>query len=832
MSIQGDQRLRGGIRRHGGAKNPYFIKKEALMPIQLSADALAQKVAMLEAELAKSREAEARLQKILADHKALANALKESEEKYRLLFESMRNGIAYFEAIYDAAGSLCDARYVEMNTAYQLHTGLRRETAVGRTVMEMLPLTQQSWFDTLGMVIKKGKPIRFEMYHEGTQKHYAVSAYNPKKDRLVVVFRDITRQKETEAALKQNQEKYRLIVENQTDLVVKVDTKGSFLFVSPSYCKMFGKSEEDLLGKEFMPLVHEDDREATAAAMEDLYHPPYSAYLEQRAMTVSGWRWLAWVDTAVLDENHQVVSIIGVGRDINDKKLSDIALRESEQRFRALYNQAAELIWVSDFKGRIKDANHMVCQDLGYDLEELLTLTVDEIDKNDNRPRYLKELKQGSNMVIETRYRRKDGSLFPVEVSLSPIHFSGERFVLSVARDISKRQQAEQEKREIQEKLSRSKQMEAMGLMAGGVAHDLNNILSSVISYPELMLMNPLFPDNFRRPVERIKEGGLRAAAIVSDLLTIARGVASKKEVGNINDIISAYLNSFEHMEILETCHGISIEQSLDPRLHNIRCSPVHVRKILMNLVINAIESVKPAGRIEISTRNQYLDKPLQGYDDIRAGGYAVISVADSGPGISAEDMEHIFEPFYSKKKMGRSGTGLGLTVVWNTVQDHQGYINVCSQATGARFDLYFPASGMAAEDMAESVDRASFKGAGQKILVVDDEESQQEIARHILTELGYQVETVGSGEKALDYLQDNPADLIILDMIMGPGMNGRQTYQEIVRMRPGQKAIIASGFAETSDVREAQRLGVGAFVRKPYTIDNIGMAVKTELLR
>jgi len=525
----------------------------------------------------------------ITNRKKAEIALKESEKKYRMLFEGIRNGIVLLEAIYDADGNICDARYIEMNHVYQVYTGLTREKANGRTVMEMLPATQKRWLDTLDIAIKKGKLIRFEMYHEGTQKHYAVSAYSPGGNMVVGVFRDITREKEVE-----------------------------------------------------------------------------------------------------------------------------------------------------------------------------------------------------------------------------------------------------QEKLKMQEKLNRSQKMEAMGLMAGGVAHDLNNLLSSVISYPELLLMNPAFPDNFRRPVERIKEGGLRAAAIVSDMLTIARGVASRKEIAGINKMISDYLDSFEHQEMMDACPDIVIETKLAPNLHPIVCSPVHMRKVLMNLVSNAMESVKSGGKIVISTRNQNLDNPVPGYADVRAGAYAVLSVADTGGGISSEDMPHIFEPFYSKKKMGRSGTGLGLTVVWNTVEDHQGYIHVDSGASGTRFDLYFPASGMAAGDSTVNSGRraSSLKGSGQKVLVVDDEESQREIARQILMELGYQVETAASGEKALAYLKGNAVDLIVLDMVMGTGMNGRQTYQEALRIHPGQKAIIVSGFAETAEVREVQRLGAGQFVKKPYMMDTIGAAVKAELLR
>jgi len=678
------------------------------MPQSLSTDALVEKISALEKELAKSREAETLLQKRIKDYASLfENSEQESEKKYRRLFESMPNGIAYFEAIYDEAGNLSDARYLDMNIVYQRYTGLDPKKAVGKTVLEILPGTQKAWFDTFDAVIRKGKPVRFEMYHEGTRKHYSVNAYSVQKDRVVVMFRDMTPQKEAE-----------------------------------------------------------------------------------------------------------------------------LALRESEERFRALFDQAEDALWVCDFDCRIRDVNRISCSRSGYTKDEMLAMRAEEIIDDEEIANRLSALKQGANVIFDARHRRKDGSFFPVEMSLSLIHFSGQQFVLCMARDISKRRQTEQEKLEMQERLNRSQKMEAIGLMAGGVAHDLNNLLSSVISYPELLLMNPAFPDNFRRPVERIKESGLRAAAIVSDMLTIARGVASRKETAGINGMISEYLDSLEHQEMLEACPDIVIETSLEPNLHPITCSPVHIRKVLMNLVSNAIESVKTGGKIVISTRNQSLDKPVHGYDEVRAGAYTVLSVADTGGGILPEDMPHIFEPFYSKKKMGRSGTGLGLTVVWNTVEDHQGYIHVDSGDGGIRFELYFPASGTAAEHATETLDRASIKGFGQNVLVVDDEESQREIARQILTELGYQVETADSGEKALAYLKDNAVDLMVLDMVMGAGMNGRQTYQEALKIRPGQKAIIVSGFAETAEVREAQRQGAGQFVKKPYMIDTIGEAVKAELLR
>ena len=448
--------------------------------------------------------------------------------------------------------------------------------------------------------------------------------------------------RKSEGALRESEEKYRLLIENQTDLVVKIDIEGKFQFISPSYCEMFGKINEELLGKKFMPFVHEDDREATAKAMEALYHPPHTAYIEQRAMTKDGWKWLSWMDTAVLDENRNVVGIIGVGRDITERKQTEKTLRESE------------------------------------------------------------------------------------------------------------------------EKLVRSKKMESLGLFAGGVAHDLNNVLSGIVSYPELLLMDLPEDSKLRKPIETIQESGHRAAAIVQDLLTVARGVATTKEPLNLNDLVRDYLNSPEFKKLKQFYPTVTVKTDLDKDLLNINGSHVHIRKVVMNLVSNASEAIEGNGNVTISTVNRYVDRPLKGYDDVNTGEYVVLSVSDNGSGISSDDLERIFEPFYTKKIMGRSGTGLGLAVVWNTVQDHKGYIDVTSDENGTTFELYFPITRDEISGKDLSVPIKDYKGNGETILVVDDVESQREISCKMLDTLGYKTEAVSSGEEAIEYLKENSVDLII----------------------------------------------------------------------
>jgi CheY-like chemotaxis protein len=265
----------------------------------------------------------------------------------------------------------------------------------------------------------------------------------------------------------------------------------------------------------------------------------------------------------------------------------------------------------------------------------------------------------------------------------------------------------------------------------------------------------------------------------------------------------------------------------------NIKGSAVHLRKTLMNLVSNAAEAQPDGGEVIIRTRNQYMDTPLQGYDHVNEGDYVVLEISDRGTGIEPQDLERIFEPFYSKKVMGRSGTGLGMAVVWGTVQDHHGYINVRSTpGIGTIFHLYFPVTRELNPQEPGVVLPADFMGSGQTILVVDDVAEQRRIATQILTRLNYKTHAVSSGEAAVEYLRHTPADILILDMIMDPGMDGLDTYTRILEFMPAQKAVIASGYAENERVKQAQALGAGPYIKKPYTIDKLGQAIHLELNR
>ncbi len=402
--------------------------------------------------------------------------------------------------------------------------------------------------------------------------------------------------------------------------------------------------------------------------------------------------------------------------------------------------------------------------------------------------------------------------------------------IYGVNQDITEWKIAQEKLRESEEKLARSRKMESLGLLAGGVAHDLNNVLSGIVSYPELILLDLPEDSALRRPIKTIQDSGNRAVAIVQDLLTIARGAATAKEPLNLNMIIKEYLMSPEFNHLKKNNPMVEYRTELEEELFNFHGSQIHIKKAVMNLVANASEAIETGGSVIITTNNRYVDMPLSKYEDVNIGEYVVLTITDNGPGISPENLDRIFEPFFTKKVMGISGTGLGLTVVWNTVQDHSGYIDITSDKKGTRFELYFPITRDELVNKTSVYSIDDIKGRGETVMVVDDVENQREISCKMLETLGYNYIAFSGGEEAVEYLKTEKADIILLDMIMAPGISGRETYERIAKINPGQKAVIVSGYSENEDVLAIQKLGAGSYIKKPFSLETLGRGIKSEL--
>jgi len=392
-----------------------------------------------------------------------------------------------------------------------------------------------------------------------------------------------------------------------------------------------------------------------------------------------------------------------------------------------------------------------------------------------------------------------------------------------ILRDITERKKLEQQ-------LATAQKLEMMGSLAAGVAHDLNNILAGVVSYPELLLMELPADSPLREKIALIQNSGKSAAAIVQDLLTLGRRGARPNQVLDLNVVIEDYLASIEGVTTLKHHPNVTIDRHLSPTSLLIKGSKVHLAKMLMNLLINAAEAMPTGGTISITSSNKFIDTPLSLYEEIPPGSYACICITDEGIGIAVEDQRKIFEPFYSKKSMKRSGSGLGMTVIWVTVKDHNGFVDLHSnEGEGTKIELYFPVTDAQNEPSSAHLTLEDYVGT-EHVLIVDDTPVQLHVAEKILSKLGYKVNTVNSGEAAINFVSSHAVDLLVLDVIMPGGMDGLATYEQILAIRPGQKAIITSGFSESEKVAKLQQLGAGAYVQKPYTLEQLGQAVRTEL--
>ncbi len=658
---------------------------------------------------------------------------------------------------------------------------------------------------------------------------------------------EIEFRKKSEEMLRASEERYKLITENMTEGVLLADMNLNVKFRTPSASKKLGYTWQEL---QSIPLERQLTKESFERLMKVVADELTTARLADPNIEINviidlefvrkdgSTYWSEYSFKVLRDNEGRPTDILGVGRDVTDRKRSEQSLLESEQKFMAAFNANPIPVAISTIQeGRFLNVNDAFMKSFSYSSKtEIIGKTSVELGLFANpsdRQSMRKDVEEtGRVNNRELKMVTKDGRVLYLLFSAEPVLISVQQCLLTSAVDITELKKAGEEKQALEERLSRAEKMEALGLLAGGVAHDLNNVLGIVVGYAELLLSEVDNESPLREDVVTIMDGGHRAAAIVEDMLALARrGVAGRK-ILNINKLINDFKKSPDWNKLLSYHPDVKIKTELEPDLLNISGSSVHLIKTLYNLVSNATEAMTKGGTLTIKTTNQYIDKPISGYDTIREGDYVVLSISDEGEGISETDIKRIFEPFYTKKIMGRSGTGLGLSVVWGTVKDHQGYIDVQSEeGKGTTFTLYFQITreDIAVDDIAVSL--SEYMGKGQSILVVDDVKKQRDLASRMLKSLNYNVASAASGEDAVEYLRDHKIDLLVLDMIMDPGMDGLDTYKSVLKIHPKQKAIIVSGFSESDRVHDAQALGAGAYVKKPYVIEKLGMAVKKELV-
>jgi two-component system cell cycle sensor histidine kinase/response regulator CckA len=534
------------------------------------------------------------------------------------------------------------------------------------------------------------------------------------------------------------------------------------------------------------------------------------------------------------------------------RRRAEEALIKSERRYRAIVEDQTEFICRHNKDGRLTFVNQAFCRYIGKPREEMLGASFLDLIHPDDRPAALDAIRSLTNAQpvsnIKHRVILPGGEVRWHRWTDRAIYDDRGRFVeyQSVGYDVTEHMEAQEREQELQARLNRSERMESLGLLAGGVAHDLNNLLGPMVAYPDLLLSQVREGSQEHEIIMEIKRSGARAAAVIRDLLTLARRGRFTPEVINLNDLVATSMKSAAFLELQKTYPEITLAVRTEPDIPNIAGSESNLLKVLMNLVINAFEAMPGPGTLTIRTGRQQLTGPYLGYESVPAGSYAILRVEDTGSGIQPADKNRIFEPFFTKKKMGRSGSGLGLSVVYGVIRDHRGYIDVQSQpGRGTAMIVFLPA--VEAEVKHYAVVSPTELEGSEDILVVDDVPEQRMIATTVLRGLGYRVTAVDNGRAAVQLLKrrkqaptnpdraraggrPKPFDLVVLDMIMEEDFDGLDTYQAIAQLFPGQKCVLVSGYSETERLKKAQALGAGRYLAKPYTREELGRAVREEL--
>jgi PAS domain S-box-containing protein len=649
------------------------------------------------------------------------------------------------------------------------------------------------------------------------------------------VFRDITLRKKSERGLKFQSD----VLYNITDEVDMVDLDGKILYVNKAVLNDLHIQKEDIIGKTKTILLPDPEYNISKTDIikwvkeKGHWEGIVGNYLPDGRRRVVSTR-----SKLLYDENNVPRGIMSISTNITKKIEMQKELKQSESKYSLLIANVSDVIWTSDKEFNLNFITKSVEKFLGYTPDQLISLKKREYFSPDSLEKIQK---------IRTRFKNNFTNVnFPIvfnaelicsdrtrkwaEAKINPLIdedgiFSG---FVGVWRDITSFIITNERNKSLEDRLAQSEKMEALGRLAGGVAHDLNNVLTGIVAYPDILLLKLPEDNPMRKKVLAIKKSGQKAAAIVEDLLSLSRRGVNKFIPLDMNSLIKDILDSPE-VEKLKVYHPeIKFKFSAGKDVPPISGAEYQISKVIINLFTNACEAMPSGGNIYISTAYESSSKGPLRYKNIPDGDYAVLTFTDEGIGISAEDQKKIYEPFFTNKVMGRSGTGLGMAVVWGTIQDHNGYIELNSRiGEGTTFEIFLPALSESAAFESEISEQTSLKGKGEKILILDDEQIQLEIADSLFTELNYIVRTVSEPAKIIKEINDFKPDLLILDMILGESLDGLDVYKNILSHGINVNTIIVSGFSESERVIEAISLGVKRYIKKPFTIDEIGRCIR-----
>ncbi len=753
----------------------------------------------------------------ITEQKKFSQSLRESEQRYQILFDEMMTGYALHEIILDPDGVPCDYRFLEINPAFEKITGLTRESTLGKTVRELLPQNNNIWIERYGRVALTGVAAHFENHAEALGRDFEVVAYCPKRGQFVALFVDVTDRLKAEKNLKL----FRALVDQSKDSFEIIDPEtGRFIDVNERACQDLGYSREELLALTVFDIdpsldVHRFANSTEALRKADTL-PWNGVHRRKDGSTFPVEVNLKYVR---LDRDY----LVSVVRDTTEQ----LRTMEAQARLATAVEQAAETIVITDASGHILYANPAFEQVTGYSRAEA----------EGQNPRILKSGKHEKDFYRQMWERliagkvwsgrltnkRKDGTLYEEDATISPVLDATGKIInfVAVKRDVTREVALEVQ-------LHQTQKLEAVGRLAGGVAHDFNNQLQVIIGHAEIALATRAPDDPYGLNVQEILKAAQHSAGLTRQLLAFSRQQAIVPVVLDLNESIAGSL------KMLKRLIGENIQLNFVMRQNpwNVFMDPVQLDQLLVNLVVNARDAIVGSGTITIEITNETLHEAdcRDKVDFVMPGDYVGMVIQDDGQGMSDDVLAHIFEPFFTTKDVGK-GTGLGLATVYGIIKQNGGAITAKSApGQGATFTLYLPRSKHAPGVTTKNT-AAQIPAGTETLLIVEDEESVLNLVQRKLSQLGYTVLVASSPAIALQRCKQytEPIHLLLTDVIM-PEMSGKLLAERVQKLRPGIRILYMSGYP--ADIMEQQGL-LPAEVHvlpKPFTVVDLTNHVRAVL--
>ncbi len=773
---------------------------------------------------------------LLRDQKRTEAALRESEEKYRLLFESAQDGIV---VVNKKGNFLC------ANEAAARNLGYNEEEFLELNIVDIEAKESKDEFEEHFSTMLKGRRLNFETLHrkkDGSLINVDVSLniFDFKGEKVTYSFwRNITNRKQAEAAVRESEEKFSKVF-HSGPMVVSITSleEGRYIEINDAFERFTGYTHEETVGATSMELdlwVDLIDRDRMVKA---LIRDGLISDFETRVRSKSGEirTGIMSAELIKLDDQTRIISTI---IDITERKRAEEALRESEIRLRErekLYNKLFETcpegIVMGALDGKIEFVNQAFIDQLGYTREELINKLFYEItpEKWHKQEAELVAyvIETGKHASFEKEYINKNGTVFPVKINgWCIMDEDGQpQNIGAFVKDITNQKQAEEGRKNLESRLQQAQKMESIGTLAGGIAHDFNNILSPVMIHSEMAKMG-LPPDSpVQNNLREIYNAGVRARDMVKQILTFSR----KKEGDRAEIKIIPVLKEVLKMLRSTMPTTIDIQQNLEAESDTILADPTQIHQIMLNLGTNASHAMREKGGIlKVSLVQEDLDsEATERYSDLNPGPYLRLTVRDTGSGIDVETMQKIFEPYFTTKEVGE-GTGMGLALIHGIVKSYGGDITVESEpGKGTTFNVYLPR--IEADALPVEASSVQIPMGTERILFVDDEKAAVNAVQPMLEYLGYKVIARTSSIGALEAFRNNPQgfDLVITDMTM-PNMTGKDLAKELMIIRPDIPIILCTGFSEKIDEIKAKEMGI-FFVMKPIALSQISNTIRKVL--